>query len=82
MKQRPRIYYSESQRRLMWERWRKGETIHQIAKLFDRGALEKKHVWSETVKQPVQRSGCGAAGFIVNAADDQHTLQVFHSPPG
>jgi hypothetical protein len=37
MKQRPRIYYSESQKALMWERWRKGETIHQIAKLFDRG---------------------------------------------
>ena len=38
MKQRPRIYYSESQKALMWDRWRKGETIHQIAKLFDRGA--------------------------------------------
>jgi len=31
------IYYSESQKALMWDRWRKGETIHQIAKLFDRG---------------------------------------------
>ena len=39
MKQRPRIYYSESQKALMWERWRKGETIHQIAKLFDRVTL-------------------------------------------
>jgi IS30 family transposase len=37
MKQRPRIYYSASQRALIWERWRKGETLHQIAKLFDRG---------------------------------------------
>ena len=37
MKQRPRIYYSASQRALIWERWRKGETIHQIAGLFDRG---------------------------------------------
>ena len=36
MKQRPRIYYSASQRALMWERWRKGETLHQIARLFDR----------------------------------------------
>jgi IS30 family transposase len=36
MKQRPRIYYSPSQRTLMWERWRKGDTLHQIAKLFDR----------------------------------------------
>ena len=36
MKQRPRIYYSVSQQALIWERWRKGETLHQIARLFDR----------------------------------------------
>ena len=36
MKRRPRIYYSASQRALIWERWRKGETLHQIARLFDR----------------------------------------------
>ena len=36
MKKRPRIYYSARQRALIWERWRKGETLHQIARLFDR----------------------------------------------
>jgi hypothetical protein len=36
MKQRPRIHYSASQRALIWERWQKGETLHQIARLFDR----------------------------------------------
>lgn len=36
MKQRPRIYYSESQKALMWERWRAGDNLHQIANLFDR----------------------------------------------
>jgi IS30 family transposase len=36
MKRRPRIYYSASQRALIWERWRKGETLHQIARFFDR----------------------------------------------
>jgi IS30 family transposase len=36
MKQRRRIYYTESQKALMWERWRKGETLQQIARLFDR----------------------------------------------
>ena len=36
MKQRPRIYYSEAQKALMWERWRKGESLQQIAQLFDR----------------------------------------------
>ena len=36
MKRRPRIYYTEAQKALMWERWRKGDTLHQIAQLFDR----------------------------------------------
>ena len=33
---RPRIHYTESQRALMWERWQKGESLQQIAQLFDR----------------------------------------------
>jgi len=36
MKRRPRTYYTESQKALMWERWRKGESLQQIAQLFDR----------------------------------------------
>src|SRR4029450_2289567 len=36
MKQRPRIYYTESQKALMWERWQKGESLQQIVQLFDR----------------------------------------------
>jgi transposase, IS30 family len=33
---RPRIHYTESQKALMWERWQKGESLQQIAQLFDR----------------------------------------------
>lgn len=47
MKQRPGIYYSERQKALMWERWRKGETIHQIAKLFDRGHSSVQRILAE-----------------------------------
>ncbi len=36
MKQRTRIYYSESQKALMWDRWQQGESLHAIARLFDR----------------------------------------------
>ena len=36
MKQRRWIYYSETQRALMWERWRKGNSLQEIAQLFDR----------------------------------------------
>jgi IS30 family transposase len=36
MKRRPRIYYSEADKALMWDRWRQGESLHAIARLFDR----------------------------------------------
>ena len=36
MKQRPRIYYTEADKALMWNRWQKGESLNSIARLFDR----------------------------------------------
>src|SRR5450759_863857 len=36
MKQRPRIYSSETQKALMCEHWQKGDSLQQIAQLFDR----------------------------------------------
>lgn len=36
MNQRPRIYYTETQKALMWERWQKGDSLNQIARFFDR----------------------------------------------
>src|SRR5262245_56613257 len=48
MKRRPRIYYSACQRALIWERWRKGETIHQIAGLFDRYHSSIRGILAET----------------------------------
>ena len=37
MKQRRRIYYSAAQRAEIWDRWRRGESMHEIGPLFDRG---------------------------------------------
>jgi len=34
IKQRPRIYYSEVQKALMWDRWQKGDSLHAIAGIF------------------------------------------------
>ena len=36
MKQRPRIYYTETDKALMWDRWQKGESLNSIARHFDR----------------------------------------------
>jgi IS30 family transposase len=48
MKQRPRIYYSASQRATIWDRWRKGDTIHQIAGSFDRFHSSIHRILAET----------------------------------
>jgi IS30 family transposase len=48
MKQRPRIHYTESQKALMWARWQKGDTLHQIAQLFDRHHPSIARILGET----------------------------------
>jgi len=57
MKQRPRIYYSSEQRNLMWDRWQKGDSMHVIARLFDRGHSSVQRILSGTGGiRPRQRS--------------------------
>ena len=56
MKRRPRIYYTESQKAIMWERWRKGESLQRIAELFDRNHSSIQRILAETGGiQPAQR---------------------------
>ena len=56
MKQRPRIYYTESQKAIMWERWRKGESLQHIAQLFDRNHSSIQRILAETGGiRPAQR---------------------------
>jgi hypothetical protein len=70
MKQRPRIYYTETQKALMWERWRKGESLHQIAALFDRNHSSIQRILAESGGiRPAQRQRSrlalfGAAGYF------------------
>ena len=48
MKQRPRIYYSDAQKALMWDRWQQGDSMHAIARLFDRGHGSIQRILAET----------------------------------
>jgi IS30 family transposase len=48
MKQRPRIYYSEAQKAQMWKRWQKGDSLHDIARLFDRGHSAIQRILAES----------------------------------
>jgi len=56
MKQRPRIYYTENQKALMWDRWQKGDSLQQIAQLFDRNHPSIQRILAETGGiRPAQR---------------------------
>ena len=48
MKYRTRTYYTDSQKALMWERWKEGWTLHQIAHLFDRAHTSVQKAFSRT----------------------------------
>jgi hypothetical protein len=52
MKQRRRIYYSETQKALMWEHWRKGKSLQKIAQLFYRNHLSVQGILAETGGMP------------------------------
>ncbi len=36
MKQRSRIYYTPEQKAIIWDRYKQGDSLHEIARMFDR----------------------------------------------
>ena len=48
MKRRPRIYYSAEQKNLMWDRWQAGDSLHDIARLFDRHHSSVRGIFERT----------------------------------
>ncbi|MFN6992897.1 MAG: IS30 family transposase [Aquincola tertiaricarbonis] len=62
MTYRTRMYYSATQKALMWERWKAGWTLHEIGKLFDRPHTSIHNVLSKTGGiRPPERRRCQAA---------------------
>ena len=57
MKYRKQIRYSEKQKSQMWDRWQKGESLHSIARLFDRGHSSISRIISITggIRPPQRR---------------------------
>jgi len=47
MKRRTRIIYTQDQKALMWDRWQKGDSIHDIARLFDRFHSSVRRILTE-----------------------------------
>lgn len=60
MKRRPRIPYTESQKTLVWEHWRKGDPLQKIAHLFDRnwacGSIRARGDLQRTGHDPIRRA--------------------------
>ena len=57
MKYRPRIYYTETHKALMWDRWQKGDSLASIARLFDRGHSSVERILAESggIRPPPRR---------------------------
>ena len=56
MKYRTRIYYTDAQKAVMWERWKEGWTLQQIGHLFDRAHTSVQKILGRTGGiRPAQR---------------------------
>ena len=80
MKQRPRIYYTESQKALMWDRWQKGESLQQIAQLFDRNHSSIQRILAETGGiRPAQRCRSKLALTLAEREEISRAVVAGHS---
>lgn len=80
MKQRPRIHYTESQKALMWKRWQKGESLQQIAQLFDRNHSSIQRILAETGGiRPTQRSRSRWALTLAEREEISRAVVAGHS---
>lgn len=80
MKQRPRIYYTETQKALMWERWQKGESLQQIAQLFDRNHSSIQGILAETGGiRPAQRCRSRLALTLAEREEISRAVVAGHS---
>ncbi|MGH8702884.1 MAG: IS30 family transposase [Burkholderiales bacterium] len=57
MERKPRIYYTEAQKALMWNRWQKGDSLETIAGLFERGHSSVQRILQESggIRPPLRR---------------------------
>lgn len=80
MKQRPRIYYTPAQKALMWERWKQGESLHQIAQLFDRNHSSIQRILAESGGiRPAQRRRSRLALSLAEREEISRSLAAGHS---
>jgi len=80
MKQRPRIYYTETDKALMWDRWRKGESLNSIARHFGRHHSAIQGVLARTGGiRPPKRKRSRLALTLAEREDISRGLVAGHS---
>lgn len=59
---RKRIVYTESKKTLLWDRWKNGESLQQIAQLFDRNHSSVSGILSVSggIRPPQRKCGGNA----------------------
>ena len=80
MKRRTRIRYTDSQKAVMWDRWQRGESLHQIARLFDRHHSSVRGILAETGGiRPATRRRSPRALSLAEREDVSRALVAGHS---
>jgi hypothetical protein len=59
MKYRTRIYYTEADKALMWDRWQRGESLRSIAAHFGRHHPRDTSAAATTLKKSADVGGAG-----------------------
>jgi len=80
MKYRTRTFYTEEQKAIMWERWQKGDSLQQIAQLFDRshGSIQSILAKSGGIR-PVQRHRSRLALTLAEREEISRAVVAGHS---
>jgi len=83
MERGPRVYYTEAQKALMWDRWQKGESLHAIARLFGRRHSSIRGVLAQSggIRPSPRRRSCLALTLaereeISRSVVAGHTIRV------
>ena len=80
MKYRTRTFYTATQKALMWERWKAGWTLRQIAKLFDRGGGSVGGILAQTGGiRPPERRRCATVLTLAEREEVSRALMAGQS---
>ena len=79
-KYRPRIYYTEADKALMWDRWQKGDSLEKIAQLFDRSHGSVARILRQTGEiRPPQRTRSKQALSLAEREEISRGVVAGHS---